>query len=64
MISVKFAEVSPMSCESVVPLPGGLRHEEARIDILHTWIETLCDPGSSLITELNNTVRPVSPSHL
>ena len=53
-----------MSCESVVSLPGGLRHEEARIDILHNWIETLCDPGSSLITELNNTVRPVSPSHL
>ena len=52
----------PMSCVSVVSLPGQVRlgHDEARLSMLHAWISALCDPGSGLVTELNTSVRPVS----
>ena len=51
----------PMSCVSVVTLPGQVRlgHDEARLSMLHAWISALCDPGSGLVTELNTSVRPV-----
>ena len=45
---------------SVIRLPrqmGNMVHDEGRIGMVHQWIETLCDPYSSLLTTLNETVH-------
>ena len=48
------------SCISLITLPPQivkLKHDERRIGMLHQWIETVCDPESNIIRELNKTVE-------
>ena len=47
-------------CVSVIRLPRqmeNMKHDEGRIGMIHQWIETLCDPYSSLLSTLNETVH-------
>ena len=48
-----------VSCCSVIKLPAQLNidHDEDRIDMIHQWIETLCDPYSNLVLELNTNAQ-------
>ena len=47
------------ACCSIIKLPQqvNLKHDEGRIEMLHQWIETLCDPDSNLILELNKSTQ-------
>ena len=47
------------ACCSIIKLPQqvNLKHDEGRIEMLHQWIETLCDPDSNLILELNKSIQ-------
>ena len=47
------------SLHSLSDIKVVLGHDESRLSLLHSWIAALCDPCSGLVTELNNTVKPV-----
>ena len=40
--------------------PMSRDYEEAKIQVLHTWIERLCDPQQNLCKPLNSTLAQVS----
>lgn len=59
----KIQQQSCNGCVSVIRLPRqmeNMKHDEGRIGMIHQWIETLCDPYSSLLSTLNETVHTLT----